>query len=299
MKQIAVLTVTAISSLMFVSCQETEELSYSHPEPMNVGVTVELGQTRAVNHGTELAGGAKIGVFVTKTDGTSYDGQGYSNIAYTATGTGASQTWTAASPVLLSSTVGKAVAYYPHGTASDPAAIGVDANGEDYMYSGWVNGISNAAPNATFQMRHALTAIAITMKKGSYTGAGAVTAISIQSEGFGKAGTLNATTGALSAVTGAGEAVTWNGSYTMSTTGTTNEILVVPNGTAGKAMTVNAVIDGKNYSTSIAMDATAAYAQGTIYAYTLTLNGTQLSVTKVSVVPWNTTDKGNSEVKPA
>lgn len=298
MKQIA-LTVAVISSLVLASCQETEELSCVHPEPMNVGVTVALEQTRAVNHGTELASGEKIGVFVTNTDGTSYDGQGYDNIAYTASGTGSAQKWTAGSQVLLSSTVGKAVAYYPYGTASDPAAISVNANTQDYMYSGWVNGISNAAPNATFQMKHALTAIAITMKKGNYTGAGTVTAISIQSGGFGKAGTLNATTGALSAVTGANETVTWSGSFAMNTTGTSNEILVVPNGTKGMGMTVNITIDGKNYSTTVAMDATAAYAQGTIYTYTLTLNGTQLSVTGVSVTPWATTDKGNSEVKPA
>ena len=89
----------AIFSLLLASCSNELEVPQNKAlgrgnAPLQISV-VESTFTKATgqNTGTSLPDGSEIGVFVTASDGASYDSQYYNNIKYTATGTGVGQTW--------------------------------------------------------------------------------------------------------------------------------------------------------------------------------------------------------------
>ena len=90
----------AIFSLLLASCSNELEMPKNQlgvdRTPLQIAVN-ENPLTKATGQisGTSLAGGAEIGVFVTASDGASYDAKDYNNIKYTATGTGVGQTWAA------------------------------------------------------------------------------------------------------------------------------------------------------------------------------------------------------------
>ena len=181
-------------------------------------------------------------------------------------------------------------------TTTSVTAISVDRN-DDYMYSGNVNGLSNSNPGVSFTMKHALTVIAVCVKKGTYTGTANLTKINIQSEGFGTSGTLNGTTGSLSSIQGTNTAIEQTVNITANTTGTTTNLLVVPNATLkGKPITFILTIDGKNYTVTSTPKTTDAYLQGNKYTYTLTLNGAGLSLSGVSIGQWGYVSNGDISI---
>lgn len=289
---------------MLASCQnETEELSETH-KVMGIDVSIQTEQTRAMFKNTGFAEGAEIGLLVVAADESKYDNQTYHNVKATSVGTNGSQTWTTASQILLSSTIGKAAAYYPY--SNSPYLPGVSVDGisgvctdgqTDYMYSGWVENLSSANPQATFTMKHGLAAVKIVLKKQYYTQSGKTTSITVQSPGFGKEGKLHIGTGALSDITRI-EAITRSVDFTLDETGKETEILVVPVASAtDNDLTVSATIDGNHYSVTIPM--TAPYEQGKIFSYTLTLKGTELVVSSASIETWTPVEKTSIDILPA
>lgn len=290
-------------SYMAVSCSNEEaevlEINNAHVRDLNIGTTIGWSNiSRSIQKGTYLPENSSIGVTLVETDGTDYDNIGYSNVKYTAVGTEESQKWTGESKVMLSSTEGKAVAYYPYSSSvTDITKIPVETESQtDYMYSGWASGLSNATPTVNFKMKHALSAVSVTIIKGTYTGTGKVSGISMTSDGFGKTATMDAGTGLLADVKDAGSSISWSGEYTMTGEGNTTELMVVPNGLEGKGVTFSFTIDGKDYTASGTME--GKFEQGYMYGYTLTMNGTEMTVSPVTVNEWTVTDKGNLVVKP-
>ena len=285
----------AAATITLAACTDEDDNIASQSTPLQVQTT--LNQARSVITDTAFGDGQSIGItLVDNTDGaTAYEGktEGYTNIPYTSSGTGESQTWGAQNPIMLSPTVGKAVAYYPYAQANaDYKAIPVTAQGQtDYMYSGWTDadGISNADAKATFVMQHALSAIRITVKKGNYSQTGSLSAISLTSDGFGVSGTLNAATGALAGVAAAEVNSTMNPDFAtanITAEGLSNILMVVPTGVAeAKPMTVTVTIDGKQYAAQANM--TEPVAQGKIYSVALLLDNKTFEVTEVDITPWN------------
>lgn len=295
---------TLATALLTVSCSNEDtlemEINNAHVKDLKVGTYIGWERiSRSIIKGTYLPEGSEIGVTLSAADGSKYDDiEGYDNVKYTASGTEESQTWTGSGKIMLSSTEGKAVAYYPYSSAvTDITGIPVEtASQTDYMYSGWVEGLSNADATVNFRLNHALSAVSVTTVLGNYTGAGKVSSISIVSDGFGTEATMDAGTGELSDVKNAGTSVEWTGNYTMTGEGNTTELMVVPNGLSGKGVAFTLTIDGKEYTASGTMS--EEFKQGYIYNWTLTMNGTELSASTVSVNTWTVTDKGSVEVKP-
>ena len=285
----------AAATITLAACTDEDDNIASQSTPLQVQTT--LNQARSVITDTAFGDGQSIGItLVDNTDGaTAYEGktEGYTNVPYTSSGTGESQIWSAQNPIMLSPTVGKAVAYYPYAQANaDYKAIPVTAQGQtDYMYSGWTDadGISNADAKATFVMQHALSAIRITVKKGSYSQTGSLSAISLTSDGFGVSGTLNAATGALAGVAAAEVNSTMNPDFVtanITAEGLSNILMVAPTGIAeAKPMIVTVTIDGKQYAAQANM--TEPVVQGKIYSVALLLDNKTFEVTEVDITPWN------------
>lgn len=230
---------------------------------------------------------------VTSTSGGKYDNTAYNNIQFTSSGTGTSQTWSGGT-VKLSATNGYCYAYYPYSSsASTITAIPVTAGGTDYMYASPVT-VNDKAKNASLTMKHALSAIRFALKRGTYTGTGKVTGVTVASSVLGSSGTLNATTGKLT-VSNKGTAVSQTASINLNNTVQNVDVVMVPSGSAG-SITLSITIDGKIYSTTVA---STTIAQGSCYTYTITVNARNLSLSSVKVGDWGYSDSGSPIIEAA
>ena len=280
-------------ALTATACTDTLDEA-ALPKPLSVDVNARDITARAPIHGTALPDASSIGISLLTEDGTPYDGVTYANLKYTASGTAPDQTWSTPNIPTLSSTSAKLVAYYPWADGTDYTAVPVETSTQtDYMYSKWLTGLSNANPNASIVMQHALTAVRVALVKGDFTADVDVSSVSVKSPSFATAGSLDATTGALSGLTGTGEAVTVTADFPLTAQATNVEVMAVPDvSVAAGVTTVTTQIGDRKYSVNI--NFTESYKQGYIYTYTLTLNNTGMEVTSVAVTPWQegTTDNG-------
>ena len=274
-----------LCALTATACTDTLDEA-ALPKPLSVDVNARDITARAPIHGTALPDASSIGISLLAEDGTPYDGVTYANLKYTASGTAPDQTWSTPNIPTLSSTPAKLVAYYPWADGTDYTAVPVETSTQtDYMYSKWLTGLSNANPNASIVMQHALTAVRVALVKGDFTADVDVSSVSVKSPAFATAGSLDATTGALSGLTGTGEAVTVTADFPLTAQATNVEVMAVPDvSVAAGVTTVTTQIGDRKYSVNI--NFTESYKQGYIYTYTLTLNNTGMEVTSVAVTPW-------------
>lgn len=289
-----------LTATLFTACNDEEDYVTGGASPIKLAVETADVHARAPIFDATLPDAAQIGINVTDADGKAYDGVTYSNVAYVTTGTGSSQTWApvSGSAIMLSSTPAKLVAYYPYAEGTNLTAIPVEtATQTDYMFSGAMTGITNANPEVTITMQHALTAVRVALVKGSFTGSANVTEVKVKSPAFGTAASLNAETGALADITGQGDAVTIAPNFALAAEATNTDVLLVPDVSVTSGKTNVSVKIGENQYTAD-IDFTESYKQGYIYTYTLTLNNKGMELMGVDVTPWNTGTSAEGELVP-
>ena len=283
------------SALTIASCTNDDDIAQGGTrKALDVNVAVQdVAGSRAMVFGQYLAANSEIGVsVVADADGGNYDGitTGYTNVAYRATGESTSQTWAASDAskqILLSGTAGKAIAYYPYtADVTDYTAIPVDiADQTDWMYSGEVGPLNDAAPSAEFVMNHALTALNVNfVRDAAYTGAGEVSVLTVTSDGLATNGTFSAVDGAFASTTGAGSAVSVIDAPFTLTSGASNQenpYMFVPASAETKDFTVSATVDGKAYNVGVAMN--EAFAPGKMYKLNVKVTNTGLTVSQVTL----------------
>lgn len=211
------ITMKSLSYLMclvsglLLSCQDALQLlenpSSTGMNALSISVTTDHTATKGLIEDDYLPDESTIGISVTSSTGGDYDGNSYKNILYTATGTGAEQTWSGTA-ITLSMNEGTCYAYYPYNAeVSDITAVPVSTSGQvDYMVATPVT-VSALNKSAELGMKHALSAVRFMIKNGSYAGTGKVTAVSVSSASVGTSGSLNVKTGEVTAVTGTGTAI--------------------------------------------------------------------------------------------
>ena len=290
---------TALAMLGMVACNNVSDDVISHGSALSIKVGT---QTKALVTETTLPDAAQIGTFLHNSEGALYDDLPYGNVKFTASGTGALQSWSPDTDVILSATQGTLYGYYPYSaSATDLSAVAVEAASQtDYMWATPVSGLDNKNNSAMLTMNHALTAVRLKVVRGDYAGTGLVTAASVQSNALATAATMNIADGTLASVTGAGEVIAPALSqFTLSASEQAVEFIAVPVDGASEALTIEMVVDGQ----TLVVEAPATdYPQAAIAEYGVTVNGTGLALTQVTVAPWTETSKGNlgiSEVKPA
>ena len=275
---------------VFTACTDDEVTNQSDKAPLQVSVNTSLAkQTRAIVHSEWLPAGSTIGVSLFTPEGDNYDDQGYYNIQYKATGEEEDQVWSSMGVTpAVSANEAVLVAYHPYNDDQDldifamPVEI---ASQTDYMYSGQVTGITNAAPKADIVLDHALTAIRVKLVLGDFTGDASVSEIAVASSALASSATLNAVDGSLDNIAGQGDKFTLPVDFDLVAGGTDNDVMFVPDASVESGVTtVSATIGGKKYTAGIKF--VEAYKQGYIYTYTLTLNNSGFAVTKVNVNPW-------------
>ena len=287
---------------VFTACTDDEVVNQADKAPIQVSVNTSLAkQSRAIVHGEWLPSGSTIGVSLFDTEGDDYDEQGYYNIQYKAAGEEEDQTWSSMGVTpAVSANEAVLVAYHPYNDDEDLdiTAIPVEIVSQtDYMYSGPVTGITNAAPKADIVLDHALTAIRVKLVLGDFTGDASVSEIAVASPALASSATLNASDGNLDDIAGQGDKFALPVDFGLIAGGTDNDIMFVPDASVELGVTtVSANIGGKKYTAGIEFD--EAYKQGYIYTYTLTLNNSGFAVTKVNVNPWETGADDSAVLQP-
>ncbi|MDY5639216.1 MAG: fimbrillin family protein, partial [Parabacteroides sp.] len=185
---------------------------------------------------------------------------------------------------MLSATEGKAYAYFPYNAENTSfTGIHLDASRQDdVMYTSTAStGLNDKNAAASFNLQHALAVMKVKVKKGSYTGTGAVTSCSISGDPIGLTGTLDGTTGNLSGVTKG--KVSADKSYTISNTATDHDIIFVPTTTAGQ-VTVGLMMDGKEYTTTTT--SSEIFSSNQCYTLNLTVDDSGATLTGIEVGDW-------------
>ena len=156
---------------------------------------------------------------------------------------------------------------------------------------------STPSAKADIVLDHALTAIRVKLVLGDFTGDASVSEIAVASPGLASTATLNAADGSLDNIAGQGDKFTLPVDFGLVAGGTDNDVMFVSDASVESGVTtVSANIGGKKYTAGIEFD--EAYKQGYIYTYTLTLNNSGFSVTKVNVNPWETGTDDSAVLQP-
>lgn len=279
---------TIMSALLATICSCNREQITALPGPEgNAVLTVEgidVASTKALHTDATLTG--SFGAMLAEPGKSTYDGLAYENVKFTSSGSGNAVAWTPERSILLSTTSGTLYSYYPYSAdVTDMNSIAVQATSSvqtDHMYGTPVSGLNNRNASAVITMNHALAAVNIAVVKGTYTGPGAVTKVSVKGAAIATSADLDATTGTLSGFAGQNTEIAPAASFTISGTAQNNNIIVIPTGES-KAITITVTIDGTAFT---ATTSAADLPEGTITKYTVTANSESLDVTKVNVTPW-------------
>lgn len=268
-----------------LSCEKT---------PLNISVNMAGIQSKTLITGTMLYDGSTIGISLTNDNGSPYDGLPYSNVRFVAEGDGNAQKWIPDTDVMLSASKASLRAYYPFDDeVEDLASIPVEASDAvqtDYLYAAPVTGLFNHNPDASITMKHALAAIRISLKRGTYTGTGEVSSIAVKGEGLATSASLDAGSGSLSSFSGTGTPISPEiESFTLSDSYSSNDIIVIPAST-GKPMEIEVIIDGEKFSATIPE---AGVGQGKISVYEAVVNNSEISLSDIMIDEWKYDSGGN------
>ena len=150
--------------------------------PLSLDVHTSAVVSRGVIETGSLPDGHSVGLFFAELGSTTYGGTAYHNVMATASTGLTPQTWSLDNDILLSERTGTLHAYYPYSpSVTYITRVPVSSGSTDYMYATPVTGLCYATHQAAVSMHHALSALRLSLSRGTYTGAGRVSGLSVQS----------------------------------------------------------------------------------------------------------------------
>ncbi|MCQ2173067.1 MAG: fimbrillin family protein [Bacteroidales bacterium] len=307
MKRYTESAIILLAVLAFVGCSKSEEFQHNPDSALQIesvsGISPFALTTKAVITGNTLPdsdAATGIGIFVTASDGSAYDGhnKGYTNVNFANSGSG----WSTATPVYLSDTQGKLYGYFPYNSnANDLRAIPVQSslNGTDYLYAE-PQTVSHSNKSVSLQMKHALSRLHLTIKKGAnFTADAPLSKITLNSTAIDATGTMDITTGAITASKGADETGTVElpTDGTITAEGIEKDILLVPadNSNGKKGISISLMIAGKPAGITIPDENGLDIRSGIQNNVTLTIEDTGIKVSGVGVGAWG--EGGSQQVQ--
>ena len=288
---------TALLAVVFSACNSNlldQNGDYSRLEVM----IRNNAQTKALIEEATLADGSEVGISVLETDNSDYDGNAtFKNVKFTSSTNGTSQIWTPVQDILLSTTNGTLYAYYPHSQeVTDITKIPVSATSEnqtDYMYATPVSGLNNKNVTADVSLKHALAGVRLFISKGTFSGKGQITAVSVCGEAIATGASLNSMTGVLSDFSDINTPISpVFQPFSLSGTPEVKDFIIIPTG-AEKSFTISIEVDGVTIEAKTpAID----LAEGVISEFAVTVNSKAITINSISVTPWTNSDKGSLEI---
>lgn len=209
-KTVALIAASAAAASCSVH-EETLNETKRDNVPLTLSVAASMSTSRSLITSEILPDGSHIGITLEEENNALYDGISYSNTRFTAERLSDRQIWNSSEPVMLSASKASLYAYFPYSEeVDDISSIPVKATSDiqtDYMYSEPVRGLNNHNPDATILMKHALAAIRLSISRGTYTGKGEITSVTVSGEAMAGGGILNARTGEITDLEEIGAAI--------------------------------------------------------------------------------------------
>lgn len=261
------------------------ELSISvNTQPPTKGMITE----RVLPDGSELC----IGIF--NPDGSNYMGKNYGHLYFKAENGPGTQIWKPSGQVLLGESEGVLYAYYPYSMYSggDIRHIFVEADSytqDDFMYAGPYTGLNMDNKHVYITLKHALAAIKLTTRRGSYEGAGAIRSIGLGGYCGGYQGYFDVTQGKFTEVS-TGGIIYPTTSFNLSDGPNEQYIMLIPTGEPGDLM-IRMTIDEVYYTKTIP---NFMIEQGKITNLNLSVDKGKLTINSVTLSEWSVTARGEA-----
>ena len=264
---------------------DESELSISvNTQPPTKGMITE----RVLPDGSELC----IGIF--NPDGSNYMGKNYGHLYYKAENSPGTQIWKPSGQVLLGESEGVLYAYYPYSMYSggDIRHIFVEADSytqDDFMYAGPYTGLNMDNKHVDITLKHALAAIKLTIRRGSYKGAGVIRSIGLGGYCGGYQGYFDVTQGKFTEVS-TGGIIYPTTSFNLSDGPNEQYIMLIPTGEPGDLM-IRMTIDEVYYTKTIP---NFMIEQGKITNLNLSVDKGKLTINSVTLSEWSVTARGEA-----
>ena len=294
-------TIAIISAAMTfaVACTEQELQPDSGNEvtkALSISVIAAESSRSLINEGY-LLNGSEIGITLTDSQGMDYDGLGYSNVKFTASGNSGSQSWHSEQDVMLSSSTANLYAYYPYSReVRDISSIPVRADSEvqtDYMYAKVETGLNNHNSEADVRLQHALAAVRLSISRGTYSGKGIITEVSISGENMATEGILNAIDGSMGSLEGTGEVISPEISpVTVGNDVVSLDILAIPTGRQS-SINIEITMDSERFDLSTDV---IKLKQGTVSIIEIDINNNSINISPVRVSSWEYSSSTSSAI---
>ena len=264
-----------------VSCGiDNLDLALEHNFALEIRSVSINGQAKVLVN-DQIGSGESIGLFVYDGASSSYMG---SNVKFTANGSGLSQDWTTANPLLLGIDPVIVYAYYPYNTGiSDITNVPLSIEQQiDFLYATPKSGINQNSKRVSLVMNHALTVVRFRIRKSADSNCSKLNRTLIVSQSFCNQGVLNCTNGLISSTSTADGQIAKMLNMTLLTDYQEVDFLVIPN---GKTSVLNAafVVDNSTFNTSLG---SIKLEQGKLYTYDFTITHGSLGFDGLSVTPW-------------
>lgn len=264
---------------------DESELSISvNTQPPTKGMITE----RVLPDGSELC----IGIF--NPDGSNYMGKNYGHLYFKAENGPGTQIWKPSGQVLLGESEGVLYAYYPYSMYSggDIHHIFVEADSytqDDFMYAGPYTGLNMDNKHVDITLKHALAAIKLTTRRGSYEGAGAIRSIGLGGYCGGYQGYFDVTQGKFTEVS-TGGIIYPTTSFNLSDGPNEQYIMLIPTGEPGDLM-IRMTIDEVYYTKTIP---NFMIEQGKVTNLNLSVDKGKLTINSVTLSEWSVTARGEA-----
>lgn len=289
MLAVAIMSVTACSPIDD-PCKGTD----TRQEELSISVSTEE-LTRAMITDSMLPDVSEMGIALFDSDGNIYMGKRYEHIRYVAENTQDGQIWKTNSTVFLGATEATLYAYYPYSSYSyNIRDIYVQANSNeqyDFMYGGPYTGLSADNRHASIHLRHALGAVRVCTRRGTYDGVGKISSLGVGGDATASSGQFDVTQGKFSSLS-VGSTIYPTTTFQLSEDPNVQDVLLIPTGEPG-SLTIKMTVDNVFLETKVPDFLLEA---GKISQVNVTVDWGQLRVTGVTIQQWYSYERGTASV---
>lgn len=278
------------------ACSPTDELpAYTITDEAELSISVNTQpSTKGMITERVLPDGSELCIGIFNPDGSNYMGKNYGHLYFKAENGPGTQIWKPSGQVLLGESEGVLYAYYPYSMYSggDIRHIFVEADSytqDDFMYAGPYTGLNMDNKHVDITLKHALAAIKLTTRRGSYEGAGAIRSIGLGGYCGGYQGYFDVTQGKFTEVS-TGGIIYPTTSFNLSDGPNEQYIMLIPTGEPGDLM-IRMTIDEVYYTKTIP---NFMIEQGKITNLNLSVDKGKLTINSVTLSEWAVTARGEA-----
>ena len=244
---------------------------------------------------SKLPDGSEIGLALFDSDGNTYMGKRYEHIYCVAENTQDGQIWKISNTIFLGSKEATLYAYYPYSSYSyDIRDIYVQANSNeqyDFMYGGPDTGLTADNRHASIHLRHALGAVRVCTRRGTYDGVGKISSLGVGGDATASSGQFDVTQGKFSSLS-VGSTTYPTTTFQLSEEPNVQDVLLIPTGEPG-SLTIKMTVDNVFLETKVPDFLLEA---GKISQVNVSVDWGKLRVTGVTIQQWYNYERGTASV---